>query len=73
MRLVYKDFMASVQISLRLPERTMQFIDELVARSTYGDSRADVIRRFIDDGIRRAQSAGDLPRPRVAPASKIPK
>jgi Arc/MetJ-type ribon-helix-helix transcriptional regulator len=62
MRLVYKDFMASVQISLRLPERTMQFIDELVARSTYGDSRADVIRRFVDEKIRDAQRDGDLGR-----------
>jgi Arc/MetJ-type ribon-helix-helix transcriptional regulator len=61
--------MASTQISLRLPDRTMQFIDELVARSTYGDSRTEVIRRFIDDGIRGAQRDGDLPRPPVASAS----
>jgi len=60
------------QVSFRLPDRTLWFLDELAKLSTYGDSRADVIRRFLDEGIRRAQVAGDLPRPRVADASEIP-
>jgi Arc/MetJ-type ribon-helix-helix transcriptional regulator len=61
------------QTSFRLPDRTLWYLDQLVKLSTYGDSRADVIRRLIDDGIRRAQAAGDLPKPRVALASKIPR
>jgi len=62
----------SAQTTFRLPERTLWYLDELKALSTYGDSRADVIRRFIDEGIRRAQAAGDLPRPPLADPTAIP-
>jgi hypothetical protein len=63
--------MAEGPYSLRLPEHVWKSIYALIDQHTYGDNRAEVIRRFIDEGIRRAQHAGDIPR-RVGDPNVVP-
>lgn len=63
--------MAEGPYSLRLPDDIWKSIYALIDQRTYGDNRAEVIRRFIDEGIRKAQHAGDIPR-RVGDPSKVP-
>ena len=55
---------------VRFSERTDWYLDELV-RVGYGLNRSEVIRRFVWDGIKRAQDAQDLPK-RVASADQVP-
>ncbi len=55
---------------IRFSERTNWYLDELV-RVGYGLNRSEIVRRFVWDGIKRAQLAEDLPK-RVAAATDIP-
>ncbi|MBI1361843.1 MAG: hypothetical protein GC155_16325 [Alphaproteobacteria bacterium] len=47
--------------SLRLTEENWRSIYALIDQGTYGDNRAEVIKRFIQEGIRRAQHSNDIP------------
>lgn len=63
--------MAEGPYSLRLSEENWRSIYALIDQKTYGDNRAEVIKRFIQEGIRRAQHAGDIPR-RVGDPNTVP-
>jgi hypothetical protein len=36
------------------------YVDDLLKEGTYGDTKSEVMRRFIDDGIRRALNEGRI-------------
>jgi Arc/MetJ-type ribon-helix-helix transcriptional regulator len=45
---------------LRLPPMLQDYVDDLLKEGTYGDSKSEVMRRFIDEGIRRALNEGRI-------------
>lgn len=45
---------ATPPAQLRLPPMLQDYVDDLVKEGTYGDSKSEVMRRFIDEGIRKA-------------------
>jgi Arc/MetJ-type ribon-helix-helix transcriptional regulator len=45
---------------LRLPEMVHDYLDDLVKKVVYGDSKSEVIRRFVDEGVNAAINAGRL-------------
>jgi hypothetical protein len=61
----------STPIPVRWSARTLWFIDALVEQG-YGQNPTDVVRRFVLEGIRRAQDAGDIPRSPKRKADDIP-
>ena len=36
------------------------YVDDLVKERIYGDNKSEVLRRFIDEGIRRALNEGRI-------------
>ena len=36
------------------------YVDDLVKENTYGDNKSEVMRRFIDEGIRKALNEGRI-------------
>ena len=51
---------ATPPAQLRLPPILQDYVDDLLKEGTYGDSKSDVMRRFIDEGIRRALNEGRI-------------
>lgn len=50
-------------IPIKFSAQTKWFLDALVESGRYGENRTEVIRRFVLEGIGRAQDLGHLPRP----------
>ena len=51
---------ATPPAQLRLPPMLQDYVDDLVKETTYGDSKSEVMRRFIDEGIRQALNEGRI-------------
>jgi hypothetical protein len=45
-------------VPLRLRKVTDHYLKELVKTGAYGENKSDVMRRFIENGIRQALEAG---------------
>lgn len=50
-------------IPIKFSAQTKWFLEALVESGRYGENPTEVIRRFVLEGIGRAQDAGHLPRP----------
>ena len=44
----------------RLPRMLRDYVDDLVKERIYGDNKSEVMRRFIDEGIRQALNDGRI-------------
>lgn len=52
--------MRSPKADFRLPEMIHDYLDDLVKKKLYGDSKSEVMRRFIDAGISAALKDGRI-------------
>lgn len=59
-------------IPIKFSAQTKWFLDALVESGRYGETKTEVIRRFVLEGIGRAQDLGHLPRP-VRELNTMPK
>lgn len=59
-------------LPVRVRPITRAYLDELRDTGAYGTSRADVMRRFIENGIRRALEAGVIPRKHIRDFGETP-
>ena len=50
-------------IPIRFSAQTEWFLDAMVESGRYGETKTEVIRRLVLEGIGRAQDMGHLPRP----------
>ena len=49
-------------LSLRFSARTLWFLDALKDSGGYGETRSEIVRKFVLEGIGRAQTANHIPR-----------
>jgi len=53
--------MATPRAEFRLHALNHAYLDDLVREGTYGLTKSEVLRRFVEEGIRRALNDGRIP------------
>jgi hypothetical protein len=48
------------RIEIRLHRLNLAYLDDLVNDGTYGGTKSEVMRRFVEEGIRRALNEGRI-------------
>ena len=60
------------KISTRVRPTIVAYLDDLVKVGAYGDGRADVLRRFLENGIKAALEAGVIPKRDIRDLNETP-
>jgi len=56
----------SPRFELRLHPMNVAYLDDLVNDGTYGGTKSEVARRFVEEGIRRALNEGRITKRNIA-------
>ena len=57
--------MANPKAEFRLHRMNHAYLDDLVNEGTYGGTRSEVLRRFVEEGIRRALNEGRIAKRKI--------